>query len=558
MSEIKEIKKTKLYFAIIIFFIGFLHVYLTKNAIDPDGVSYLDIGDAYFSGCLYDAINPYWSPLFSLIQGFFALLFNPSIEFEPLFVHLVNFGIYIFSYLMFLYFLDSVIEITTLRQKKIDSKINFMLDELLLVIFGNALFLWVSVNMITLSRLTPDLLVSGFLYLLFGCLVRFKLGYQNIVLFMIFGLTLGLGYLAKAFMFPLAFLFLVTAYCILPFNKINSLKLFIAFLVFIFVASPFIYQISKKQGEFTFGQSGKMNWAWYLNKSYEYWREGWPGNQDIVHPARKVYDTPSAYEYSEPVKGTYPFWYEPAYWFTGLKPYFSLKSQVGIIFWALSRHFKVLIEMQNILVFLFILSTLMLNKKKDFVSDLTQNWFLLVIPGAVTITYALVATELRYLAPFNLVAWIAIFSSIKFPNSELNKKLISTAFVLIAMFFVAGSSISYDLLTNGKNDSALTQIKVAKQIKNLGLQNDDKVAVIGLDYGIYWARLAHVRIIGEVSTEEESVLWFSSKDVRNNIFNSFKRFGAKLVVMENPPKQSLEADWINVKDTSYYIKILKS
>ena len=43
----------------------------------PDGISYLDIGDAYLRGDWYVAVNAMWSPFYSWLAGFWLMLFKP-------------------------------------------------------------------------------------------------------------------------------------------------------------------------------------------------------------------------------------------------------------------------------------------------------------------------------------------------------------------------------------------------------------------------------------------------------------------------------------------------
>src|SRR5204862_3142344 len=67
---------------------------VTRFTMYPDGVSYLDVGDAFWRGDWHNAVNAYWSPVYPLIAGFFLKIFQPSIYGEYPLVHLVNFLIY--------------------------------------------------------------------------------------------------------------------------------------------------------------------------------------------------------------------------------------------------------------------------------------------------------------------------------------------------------------------------------------------------------------------------------------------------------------------------------
>src|SRR5947209_187208 len=75
--------------------LGGCQAWATRFTMNPDGVSYLDIGDAYWRHDWHNAINAYWSPLYSWILGFFINVVKPTPYWEYPLVHLVNFFIYV-------------------------------------------------------------------------------------------------------------------------------------------------------------------------------------------------------------------------------------------------------------------------------------------------------------------------------------------------------------------------------------------------------------------------------------------------------------------------------
>ena len=74
--------------------------------IAEDGLSYIEIGEAYFRGDWKHAINGYWSPAYSWVLGFALSLVHPSRTMESTVIHIANFVIYVFSIIAFDYFLD--------------------------------------------------------------------------------------------------------------------------------------------------------------------------------------------------------------------------------------------------------------------------------------------------------------------------------------------------------------------------------------------------------------------------------------------------------------------
>src|SRR5262249_40845346 len=52
-----------------------LHAWVARHAINPDGISYIEVARAYLRGDAAGALNFYWGPLFSwLLAGAFALV----------------------------------------------------------------------------------------------------------------------------------------------------------------------------------------------------------------------------------------------------------------------------------------------------------------------------------------------------------------------------------------------------------------------------------------------------------------------------------------------------
>src|SRR5207237_9500603 len=91
--------------------LGGLDCWTTRNTLNPMGVSYLDMGDAFFRGDWATAINGLWSPLYSLPLGLALRILKPSASFEFPLVHLVNYAIYLCALIAFDFFLKELIRV---------------------------------------------------------------------------------------------------------------------------------------------------------------------------------------------------------------------------------------------------------------------------------------------------------------------------------------------------------------------------------------------------------------------------------------------------------------
>src|SRR5438874_9912533 len=84
-----------------------------RYSMNPDGIAYLDMGDAYLRGDWATAIRSHWSPLYAWLLGTGLRLAQPPPAFEFPFVHLVNFGIYGLALATFTFLLGEIL--ATLR-----------------------------------------------------------------------------------------------------------------------------------------------------------------------------------------------------------------------------------------------------------------------------------------------------------------------------------------------------------------------------------------------------------------------------------------------------------
>src|SRR5688572_12632742 len=78
----------------VVILVGFLQVWANRHTIAADGVSYLDMGHAFFRGDWNMAINAYWSPLYPGVLGLVMWLTDPPPHLEYTILNLANFAIY--------------------------------------------------------------------------------------------------------------------------------------------------------------------------------------------------------------------------------------------------------------------------------------------------------------------------------------------------------------------------------------------------------------------------------------------------------------------------------
>ena len=80
---------------------------------NPDGISYLDLGDAYLRGDWANAANSYWSPMYAWILGSANRIFHPSVWWQFPLAHLVNLAIFLFALYCFRYLVRAFLQAST-------------------------------------------------------------------------------------------------------------------------------------------------------------------------------------------------------------------------------------------------------------------------------------------------------------------------------------------------------------------------------------------------------------------------------------------------------------
>src|SRR4051794_32693525 len=179
--------------------------WLTRRTMNPDGISYLDLADAWRHGHWDHALNEYWSPLYSWLLGLWLTLVEPAPSHEYAAVHVLNVVVFALALAAFAYLFEALL---ALAQRNAGAPWSRPGEHALRVL-GYGVFAWTSLSLITVGVVTPDLLTAAVTFVAAGLLVRIRLdeGRAARRAFAL-GLVLGVGYLGKAVMLPLAVVFL--------------------------------------------------------------------------------------------------------------------------------------------------------------------------------------------------------------------------------------------------------------------------------------------------------------------------------------------------------------
>jgi 4-amino-4-deoxy-L-arabinose transferase-like glycosyltransferase len=526
--------------------LGTAQAWATRFTMNPDGISYLDIGDAYWRGDWHNAINAYWSPLYSWILGFFLKVLKPSAYWEYPLAHLVNFLIYVLALACFEFFLVTLIR-ECRRPLAGSGGGEIGLSEVSWWLLGYSVFLSTSLLMISLRPVTPDMGVAALVYLATALALKIS-NRPARGTYVALGLVLGLAYLSKGVMLPLAFVFLAAVLLTTGFSRSSLRNIGVATLVFLCVASPFGLALSYSQGRITFGDVGPIAYEIYLDRIDVFA----PNNPGLLHPVRNILDQPHTIEFSEPIAGTYPLWYEPSYWHAGLKPHWNLRGELPAIGLALLLYVWIPVTYQLNLTAPFLMLLLVATRPWACCKRAACFWQLTLPAVLALLLYAMVYAESRYLAPFYTLLWLAAFSGLRFPDSLGMKRLMTIAAIAV---FVSQFAV-YRLMKQDSPDSVYWN--AAQGLKSMGLKPGDKLAVFARepfsDGGAFVARLDRAKIVIESRDTEGD--WVNDAVATARLTDLLKKNSVRAALWYGNPPIISTISWKRLGQTRYYTYFL--
>ena len=382
--------------------------------------------------------------------------------------------------------------------------------------------------------------------------------------FLLFGLSLALGYWTKAILFPLGFAILIAGYFWKHSEKGWGKGMVIAAVAFICGATPLIIFLSHQKGRFTFSDSGRVNYAWNISPrtATRNWQGHEPGSGTPKHPTRQLLDHPPLFEFDGPIIGTYPPWTDPSYWNEGLQWHFSLKGEVQVLSTTLPSEIR--LALRDRPEFLTGLIVLALLGGPLSLAGLRELWPFVALPLLGFGVYLPLIENDRYLGGFLLALLLALFACVRF-RPEMQK---IAGYVCLAMFttiVLATGDYTVRILMhhmaipgNGPNSTA-ADLTLANKLKEMGAAPGTKVAIIGDGTGAFWARLGKFRIVAEIMGmgHGPAQFWSSPQAVQQRVYETFREAHATLVVTACPIcPAGVPAGWEHVADTQYCVRRL--
>lgn len=541
---------------------GLLHSWVYLHDIrDVDGVSYLDMGDAMVRGDWATAVNTYWSPLYAAILGLAMAVLRPAPAWEYAVTQAVNFTAYLWALACFDFFLVTLLKSRREAADAPEESVSALPGWALFAI-GYPVFIWSALYWHYFWLQSPDMIVAGLVFLAAAILLRIHRGPTGWIPFVALGCVLGLAYLSKAALFPLSFVFLAVAALVARRFQPGLIKAAAAMIVFLVIAFPWVLALSVSKQKLTFGESGRLNYAWFVNRAgrishWPHWY-GQAGYGTPIHPSRRILDEPAVYEFASPIGGSYPMWYDPSYWHEGLEPRFELRAQVKRLVESAKFYYELFSRgpQPGLLVAAITLYVLG-STRRTWWRSLLRDWPLYVPAVAALAMYSLVYVEGRYVAPFVLLLWFGALAGVRVrPGLGWERAGVGAA-IGVALLTLAQISWSTAMDIGGRGSvrdfDGQLHSRVAERLWSVGVQPGDRIGVVGSGLNAArWARLARVKVIAEMPKPSQETFWNAGMATELRVVEAFCSTGANGIVAQYMPEGALGPEWTSLSGIDGY------
>jgi hypothetical protein len=556
--------------------------------IDGDAVAYMDIGDLIRAHNWHGVINGYWNPLYPAALALGHTLLHPTRYTQLHAYYMVNFGIFLLEMLAVVAFTDALVQLRDLRETATATATStpFLLDRYLLRYLGIAILVISVQRELSMGKVRPDALLQALLLFALAALLK-HLATNHLRYAALMGFSLGLAYLTKSFALLFTFLCVLA---LIAFRVIWQRTAptravaagLVVLLCFSIVAGPYIAALSKQKGRFDFGDSGSLNYAWFVSGTERlHLQPDQPFTFGIAevhlkHPVPELLQSPVILSYKRLPYGTYPDWFDTSYWNDQIKPHMDRRREIHILKDCFVRTIRFLVNHPETWLLLLLLVLLGARLRPGWRPSSNAFWLAPVLLGtAIFGIYGMVYLEDRYVAVGFFAIIVPLFAELRIspsmqytPHQTTTRIAASTAIVLLALLAIGESArIVGELRRNlpfhqspaGWYDRDI--FGAARALNDLGVGPGDTVACIGTRacvYDNFWARLAGVRILTEIYEPTPPLYpYLAAMPNRDEAYDILRRQGAKVLVGYFDPglmtgTNPVSAGWRELGDTPFY------
>lgn len=511
--------------------IGAISAWLSRSDMNPDGISYLDLSDCLLAGNFSGIVNGYWGPVYAALLAAVRFFMRPTAQLEFRAVHVANYAAFVIGLITFTLFIRELIGRSSWSPA----------GRKAVLLWGYALFLWSSITQVTVAVVTPDLLLSALIWLI--AFLVLKASDDRPWFSVALGAVCALAFLTKSVMFVASVPFLLAG---LPTRRIIRAAL-LSLLAFLLVAGPWIGALSRQKGRLTFGDTGKLAYALFVNDVayYTHWHGAPAGSGTPAHPTRQIFDQPAVFEFNGPIQATYPPWFDPSYWNEGMRTHFDLRGHIRSSIETAKTYYVLFSKTQWAFAALAIL--LVITGRRRPPGDALR----IGIPALFALAlYGVLHVEGRYVGPFMVLLFMSMLASV-----DVDWRILRAATAIVVVSLLVATIVQ--LMKQYPARSALPpEWPIAAGLHANGLRDGDGVAGIGTTIGLSWPRLARAHVVAEVPMDSVDAFWNAPPDTQQRVYEAFRRAGATVVVGTVPAQCESGAGWTKIPGTNTSYRFL--
>lgn len=528
-----------------------------------DGVSYLDLGEAYLHGSWHEVVNAYWNPLYAVLAGAMVAIVRPSPRMEFPTIEALDYAIFVVCLAAFRWFLG---ELRRACRRRAAGTGTAVPPDWAWIVGGYTVFAWSSFHWIALTSNTPDMAAAAVLYVAAGLLLRLE-ERPCLADRVRLGLVLAIGYYCRTVILLVGW---VAAGALAWRGRRTrpAGRPLATAAVLLVLTLPFIVTLSVARGHPTIGDNAMLNHAWLANPGNYIipdtgWLGGPPGYGTPRHPPRLLWDAPETLEFATPIGGTFPLWTDPSYWYQGLRYHFDAAAE-----WrSFADNVIYVARLFGTALAIATAAALLANRRP--LAGLRRLWAyrlhwlvpsagvaLHMIGNDLLVQYLPAQPPSRYIATFAVLIGGAVAACA--PWGELRRPRLTRRAAGLALLATSGAAlfvVGRDARHEWLRERPIPAWVLAEQAAAAGIQPGMRVAIVGSKAEhAYWARLARARIVAQI--RDEAGFWRSAPEVRDAIDAVLGRSGVQAIVASWIPATPPPDGWRRLTAAVYGVHLL--
>jgi 4-amino-4-deoxy-L-arabinose transferase-like glycosyltransferase len=537
---------------------GAVQCWRYRHSMYPDGSQYLDIAGQFTREGVPGLMNGYWSPLYPALLALVGAVLHPTRYWLYPSVQLVNLLAYVAAVFAFDTFLRSVLVIRACRAAT--DRLAW-LSPAAVGVAAYASFLVTIAYMLNVRTMSPDMMVAAAIFLVSARLLDEESDDARLGRWIVIGVALAIGYYAKAVMFPIAVVYLLVALILQRVRRRAMRGCVVAAAVFVALVTPWIVGLSISKARPTFGDTGSINFAWYVNGwAFNLHWIGEPPESGVpAHPVQHVFARPDTFAFDWPRAVTYPPFYDPSYWTEGIQTRIRLADErrafartasefVGI----LRSGFLLLGPILAALIALAPEGRRWIRRWPKYAAVWLPAIVAIGLYMAVHIEGRLVAAQLQVLVTVTLAT--LAYDELWVRRVERTGAAAIVAAAVLTVGPVTGGAIRHVVrdVRAGEANEPQTDWRVAQALAACGLAPGDRIAVIGNVLDVTWAQLAALSIVAEISRDDLPAYLSASPETHAGVLETFHRLGVR-VVARSLDLSFDHAPWTRIAGTEFAV-----